>query len=245
MNPLGGGEGRGWRSGGVWKSWGEPLGLPITHLHTNTHTSCTASRGFGWRIHSGVKVTESSTNKKHSRPQIAQAAPVPSSGSPGTRVPRSPLRTNIYTTLKNIQDLRVTGRLRVANRGPGSLSLESPPYCPCPPGPLSLSCTCWPLSTSPRALPPPYLSLCSGCSDATFSPLRAPEQSPARNPLPLSPRPSTDPTSSSLPTWPTSLPFSSTSMISHCSPNPLTSRAQLLALMQLTLVRKQPPPSRI
>ena len=22
MNPLGGGEGRGWRSGGAWKSWG-------------------------------------------------------------------------------------------------------------------------------------------------------------------------------------------------------------------------------
>ena len=27
-------------------------------------TSCTTSRGFGWRIHCGVEVTESSTNKQ-------------------------------------------------------------------------------------------------------------------------------------------------------------------------------------
>ena len=39
----------------------------ITHLHKHTHTSCTKPRGFGWRIHSGVEVTESSlsTNNQH------------------------------------------------------------------------------------------------------------------------------------------------------------------------------------
>jgi hypothetical protein len=34
------------------------------HLHTHKHTSCT-SRGFGWRIHCGVEVTELTTNKQH------------------------------------------------------------------------------------------------------------------------------------------------------------------------------------
>ena len=31
---------------------------------TNTHTSCTQSRGSSWRIHCGVEVTESRTNKQ-------------------------------------------------------------------------------------------------------------------------------------------------------------------------------------
>ena len=34
------------------------------YAHLHTHTSCT-SRGFGWRIHCGVEVTELSTNKQH------------------------------------------------------------------------------------------------------------------------------------------------------------------------------------
>ena len=33
---------------------------PSTYLHTNTQP-----RGFGWRIHCGVEVTELSTNKQH------------------------------------------------------------------------------------------------------------------------------------------------------------------------------------
>jgi hypothetical protein len=36
---------------------------PSTYLHTNTNTQ---PRGFGWRIHCGVEVTVSSTNKQHS-----------------------------------------------------------------------------------------------------------------------------------------------------------------------------------
>ena len=35
---------------------------PSTYLHTNTNTQ---PRGFGWRIHCGVEVTVSSTNKQH------------------------------------------------------------------------------------------------------------------------------------------------------------------------------------
>jgi hypothetical protein len=34
-----------------------------THLLASTHTPC-ISRGSGWRIHCGVEVTESSTNKQ-------------------------------------------------------------------------------------------------------------------------------------------------------------------------------------
>jgi hypothetical protein len=43
----------------------EATGLPSTPLHTNTHTSCTTLCSFGWRIHCGVEVTESSINKQH------------------------------------------------------------------------------------------------------------------------------------------------------------------------------------
>jgi hypothetical protein len=42
------------------------LELSSAHLHTNTYTSCTPSRGFGWRIHCGVEATESSNNKQMS-----------------------------------------------------------------------------------------------------------------------------------------------------------------------------------
>jgi hypothetical protein len=35
-----------------------------TRLHTNTYTSCTQSRGPGWRIYCGVEVCELSTNKQ-------------------------------------------------------------------------------------------------------------------------------------------------------------------------------------
>jgi len=41
-----------------------PSWLPHLHLHTSTHTSC-ISRDSGWRVHCGVEVTESSTNKQH------------------------------------------------------------------------------------------------------------------------------------------------------------------------------------
>ncbi len=61
-----------------------------------------------------------------------------------------------------------------------------PPTCP---SPLSWSCACWSLPTSPGALTPPFLSLCYGCSDAMSSPLRSSEQIPARTPsLSLPPR---------------------------------------------------------
>jgi hypothetical protein len=33
--------------------------------HIYTQTPNTQPRGFGWRIHCGVEVTESSTNKQH------------------------------------------------------------------------------------------------------------------------------------------------------------------------------------
>jgi hypothetical protein len=94
MNPLGGGEEQGRRSGGAWKDGVAPTaslngmrqsekakvpqklypdfqGLKSprisehTFTHKHTHTSCTTSRGSGWRIHCGVKVTELSTNKQH------------------------------------------------------------------------------------------------------------------------------------------------------------------------------------
>jgi hypothetical protein len=96
MNPLGGGKQRGRRNGGAWKdgvahtaslngrrrsekakvlekAYPDIQGLksPRISKHTftrrHTHTSCTTSRGFGWRIHCGVKVTEISTNKQHTR----------------------------------------------------------------------------------------------------------------------------------------------------------------------------------
>ena len=42
------------------------LRVLMAGAQTHTHTSCTTSRGFGWRIHCGVEVTELSTNKQHS-----------------------------------------------------------------------------------------------------------------------------------------------------------------------------------
>jgi hypothetical protein len=87
MNPLGGGKERERRSGGAWKDGVAPtasldgrrrsekaevldkayadfqgLKSPRTSEHTFTrkyiYTSCTTSRGFGWRIHCGVEVTD-------------------------------------------------------------------------------------------------------------------------------------------------------------------------------------------
>ena len=44
------------------------------NVHIQTHTSCTQSRGFGWRIHCGVEVTESSTNTQHTLSNLTRLA---------------------------------------------------------------------------------------------------------------------------------------------------------------------------
>ena len=41
------------------------LTLVLWPVLNRMHSSCTTSRGFGWRIHCGVEVTESSTNQQH------------------------------------------------------------------------------------------------------------------------------------------------------------------------------------
>ena len=52
------------------------LVFSITLTYTNTHSSCTTSCDFGWRIHCGVEVTESRTNKQHTLSQKRVRQPV-------------------------------------------------------------------------------------------------------------------------------------------------------------------------